>query len=328
MKRNKNDDNNYSDAKSKENQNKNIKRYDDKKKNGDKKKCKNKNINKSNRGINKILIRSLRKKLKRNLNKLNEQHEYLEQILKNINYLKFDHENERQEYYNELKNISKELKYAYEINNDDIALLKIERDLIKSEFTKSRKSLKIFNYHIPEECLEDEDMMGCEKEKIGKCEKRKKKKRRNNTNNSQNYINSLTPLQNFHANTLCVKCKCDHHRFSAEYLNIKNSVVLDLFNTLSKNKYFKETNICEQSFFYQQSNRIYKQEKKKLIKNGMLPCSFLLKKKNKVQPKNNKEENQNQFTGDFSNLCEEKENIKNVHSIEDNNENKVQIIMN
>lgn len=88
MKRNKNDDNNYSDAKSKENQNKNIKRYDDKKKNGDKKKCKNKNINKSNRGINKILIRSLRKKLKSNLNKLNEQHEYLEQILKNINYLK------------------------------------------------------------------------------------------------------------------------------------------------------------------------------------------------------------------------------------------------
>ncbi|CRG96278.1 conserved Plasmodium protein, unknown function [Plasmodium gallinaceum] len=253
--------------------------------------------------IKNLIIRKIRRKMKQGLNKLNEQHKRLVTIFNNLNNLKIQNNIEFKKISNK---ISKEIKYANEENNDDIAILKMEKDLIKADFTKNKKSLKIYNEH-EEEFIENE-----ESKKRVKHEKKKKKKRKNNnSHSSQNFANSVTPLQIFHDNCICMNSKCDHNDFTSDNLKVKNSVVLDLFNALSKNKYYKETNLCENILDDEDIDKIYAKEKKKLKKKRKL-INFLIKKKKKRKNeriKKKKEKNIKELKSYLNNENTKKSNI-------------------
>ncbi|SCN12749.1 conserved Plasmodium protein, unknown function [Plasmodium malariae] len=256
-----------------------MKESKNKKENGENQ-ASNKN-NYKKKDIKNMIIRKLKRRLKEGLNKLDEQYNQLVNIFSYLNNINIENNIEVfQKISNEL---SKEIKHANEENNDDIAILKMEKDLIKADFRKNKKILK--NYNQVEQQQEDEEYL--DHEEIGKTvkpEKRKKKKRKaNNANASHHFTNSFTPSQIFHYNYLCMDSKCTHNDFTSDNLKVKNSVVLNLFNALSKNKYYKETNLCDQVFDYQDSNRIYKEEKKKLRKRKLLTNFFIRKKKRQKQ---------------------------------------------
>ncbi|CRH00098.1 conserved Plasmodium protein, unknown function [Plasmodium relictum] len=265
-------------------------------------KCNALKKNNNKKAIRNIIIRKLRRRMKQKLNKLNDQHNHLVNIFNNLNNLKIENNIEFKKISNK---ISKEIKYANEENNDDIAILKMEKDLIKADFTRNKKNLKIYN-EDEEEYMENEDS-----EKRVKHEKRKKKKRKNNSYSSQNCVNSVTPMQIFYDNYVCMSSKCEHNDFTSDNLKLKNSVVLDLFNILSKNKYYKETNLCENIFDDDDNDKIYAKERKKLEKKNRLINFFIKKKKKrkKGRIKKEKEKNIKELKNYFINKNSKKSNI-------------------
>lgn len=234
---------------------------------------------KKNKIIKKMILKKLERRMKTRLHKLDDQYNDLVNISKYLNSVEIG--NNMQLFKKLANKISKKIRIANEENNDDIAILKIERDLIRSNIVNNKKGLKTYNKD--EQQLEDDECIENETEKNAKYEKRKKKKKKtSHSHSSHSYVNSVTPLQIFHDNNLCMNNKCYHNDFLFDNLKIKNSIIMDLFNALAKNKYFKETNCCDQMFDQSNNSIIYKKEKKKLKKKRKLLHSvFFNNDKNK-----------------------------------------------
>ncbi|CAD2104090.1 conserved Plasmodium protein, unknown function [Plasmodium vinckei] len=228
--------------------------------------------------IKKIILKKLERRMKTRLHKLDSQYNDLVNINKYLNTVEIG--NNIQLFKKLINKISKKIRITNEENNDDIAILKIEKDLIKSNIINNKKGLKTYN---KDEQVEDDECIEHETEKTTRYEKRKKKKKKtSHSHSSHSYVNSVTPLQMFHDNNLCMNNKCYHNDFLVDNLKIKNSIIMDLFNALSKNKYFKETNCCDQMFDQSNNSIIYKKEKKKLKKKRKLLRSiFFNNNKNK-----------------------------------------------
>ncbi|CXI43529.1 conserved Plasmodium protein, unknown function [Plasmodium berghei] len=253
---------------------------------------------KKNKIIKKMILKKLERRMKTRLHKLDDQYNDLVNISKYLNSVEIG--NNMQLFKKLANKISKKIRIANEENNDDIAILKIERDLIRSNIVNNKKGLKTYNKD--EQQLEDDECIENETEKNAKYEKRKKKKKKtSHSHSSHSYVNSVTPLQIFHDNNLCMNNKCYHNDFLFDNLKIKNSIIMDLFNALAKNKYFKETNCCDQMFDQSNNSIIYKKEKKKLKKKRKLLHSVFFNndknKKKKRKLTNEKDKLNNEMEG-------------------------------
>ncbi|CAG9476885.1 unnamed protein product [Plasmodium vivax] len=110
--------------------------------------------------VKNMILKKLKRKMQQGLHKLEEQHEHLGKLLANLNNLKIEESNALA-LHKMTKELARQIKRVNEENNDDIAILKMERDLIKADFTKSKNSLKVY---------EDELLQGEEEEGEGAAE--------------------------------------------------------------------------------------------------------------------------------------------------------------
>ncbi|GAB66505.1 hypothetical protein PCYB_092900 [Plasmodium cynomolgi strain B] len=90
-----------------------------------------------------MILKKLKRKMKQGLHKLEQQHEHLGKLLSNLNSLKIEESNVLA-LHKMTKELTRQIKRVSEENNDDIAILKMEKDLIKANFTKNKNSLKIY----------------------------------------------------------------------------------------------------------------------------------------------------------------------------------------
>ncbi|KJP87669.1 hypothetical protein AK88_02697 [Plasmodium fragile] len=263
-----------------------------------------------------MILKKLKRKMKQGLHKLEEQHEHLGRLLSNLNNLKIEESNALA-LHKMTKELTRQIKRVSEENNDDIAILKMEKDLIKADFTRNKNSLKIYKDELQLQREEDEEEEEGEAEADGAGEeeveeeeeddeehqhhhqqykqhghndyeegmivehedvsriirhdKRKKKKRKSaHANSSHHFTNSFIPLQIFRDNCLCMKNKCQHNEFLNENLQIKNWVVVDLYQALLRNKYYKGTHLCGKLLGENDNNEIYKQEMRRMRKKKLL----------------------------------------------------------
>ncbi|ANQ08460.1 Uncharacterized protein PCOAH_00025560 [Plasmodium coatneyi] len=103
-----------------------------------------------------MILKKLKRKMKQGLDKLEEQHEHLGRLLSNLNTLNIEESN-AMALHRMTKDLTRQIRRVSEENNDDIAILKMEKDLIKADFTKNKNSLKIYNKDELQLKREEED---------------------------------------------------------------------------------------------------------------------------------------------------------------------------
>ncbi|OTN65251.1 Uncharacterized protein PKNOH_S120139800 [Plasmodium knowlesi] len=91
-----------------------------------------------------MILKKLKRKMKQGLHKLEEQHEHLGKLLSNLKTLKIEESN-AVALHSMTKELTRHIRRVSEENSDDIAILKMEKDLMKANFTKNKNSLKIYN---------------------------------------------------------------------------------------------------------------------------------------------------------------------------------------